>query len=381
MDGKSAQRFAPGTLHLDTASRHPSDPERALPPWFRDPVDWLQTDDPSDVIGLLERAEDWRRRGFWVGGFVGYEAARAWDLPTCAPQIGVPLVALGVYKEPSAESAFIAPSAPPLVIRPLWTREQHADAHQRVRSLIHEGDVYQINLTFPLVADVPIGQAWSLYQNARTRQPVAFGAFMTWEGGALGSLSPELFFRTSGDRIWTRPMKGTLPPGADPAGLTGDAKNRAENLMIVDLLRNDLSRVAVAGSVRVPSLFEVEQHPTVMQMTSTVEATLKSGVGAPELFEALFPCGSVTGAPKRRAMQRIAEIEGRARGPYCGAIGMLAPDGRNVFSVAIRTFVAQANQLTMGVGSGVVWDSVAADEYAECLLKSRFLTDVAPFAD
>lgn len=381
MAGKPASSLAPGTLHLDTASRHPSDPEQALPTWFRDPVEWLQTGNPSDVIGLLERAEDWRRRGYWVGGFVGYEAARAWDLPTCNPDSSLPLVALGVYKSPASATAFRELPSRPVALHPLWTEAQHAEAHERVRSLIQEGDVYQINLTFPLVGELDVADSWRLYRQARARQPVAFGAFVAWEGGALGSLSPELFFRTSGDCIWTRPMKGTVPAGTDATGLTDDEKNRAENLMIVDLLRNDLSRVAIAGSVRVPSLFETEQHPTVTQMTSTVEAILKPGTGAPELFAALFPCGSVTGAPKRRAMQRIAEIEARPRGPYCGAIGMLAPDGRNVFSVAIRTFVAHRGRVTMGVGSGVVWDSVAADEYAECLLKSRFLTDGASLAD
>ena len=381
MAGKREPAFAPGTLHLDTASRHPSDPEKALPAWFSNPIDWLQADDASDVINLLEKAEEWRRRGYWVGGFVGYEAARAWDLPACDPQLGVPLMAFGVYDAPATVPARRGSYPLPIDLRPVWAESRHFEAHEQVRGLIREGDVYQVNLTFPLVGELEVADSWLLYQHARARQPVAFGAFMTWERGAIGSLSPELFFRTSGDRIWTRPMKGTMPAGADLAFLTGDEKNRAENLMIVDLLRNDLSRVAVAGSVRVPSLFEAERHPTITQMTSTVEATLASGVGAPELFAALFPCGSVTGAPKRRAMQRIAEIEARPRGPYCGAIGMLAPDGRNVFSVAIRTFVTHDQRVTLGVGSGVVWDSVASDEYAECLLKSRFLTNGIPFAD
>ncbi len=373
MAGKPSLPFAPGTLHFDTAARHASDPKQALPPWFSDPVDWLQADDPSGVLGVLESAEDARRRGFWVGGFVAYEAARAWDLPTHPPQAGVPLVALGVYAAPSDPPLIAQLGAVRLNLAPSWSEDAHGRAHRRVRELIREGDVYQINLTFPLESPLVLARSWDLYQQARARQPTAFGAFLTWDGGAMGSHSPELFFRTSGDRIWTRPMKGTLPPSADPTELADDAKNRAENLMIVDLLRNDLSRVAHAGSVRVPSLFEVERHPTVTQMTSTVEATLKSGTGAPELFAALFPCGSVTGAPKRGAMQRIYEIEPVARGPYCGAIGMLAPDGRSVFSVAIRTYVVRNDRLSMGVGSGVVWDSVASDEYAECLLKSRFL--------
>jgi para-aminobenzoate synthetase component 1 len=365
----------PRTLFFDTAARHRLDPETALPAWFSGPVDWLETDDASSVIPLLERAEEHRRSGRWVGGFVAYEAAAAWGLPVQLPAPGQPLLMLGVYDAPSPPP-LLPDSAPPAVrIDPVWNEAAHARAHERVRRLIREGDVYQINLTFPLRAAFEAREAWTLYQRARARQPVAFGAFLQGEGSAVGSLSPELFFRTDASRIWARPMKGTLPAGADPARLTGDAKSRAENLMIVDLLRNDLSRVSEPGSVQVPALFDVEQHPTVLQMTSTVEGRLRRGVGAPELFEALFPCGSVTGAPKQRAMQRIAEIEDGPRGVYCGAVGMLAPDGRSVFSVAIRTFVAQSGTLTLGVGSGVVWDSVASDEYAECLLKARFLAD------
>jgi para-aminobenzoate synthetase/4-amino-4-deoxychorismate lyase len=195
------------------------------------------------------------------------------------------------------------------------------------------------------------------------------------------SRSPELFFSREGQHIVARPMKGTIGRGAsteeDAANaqwLTTDAKNRAENLMIVDLLRNDLSVVAEAGSVHVPALFTAERYETLWQMTSTVEAWLRPGVGTGDVVRALFPCGSVTGAPKIRAMQLIADFEAEPRGVYCGAVGFVAPGGRAVFNVPIRTVVLRGAEGRMGSGSGVVWDSDADAEYDECLLKARFLT-------
>jgi para-aminobenzoate synthetase/4-amino-4-deoxychorismate lyase len=197
----------------------------------------------------------------------------------------------------------------------------------------------------------------------------------------LLSLSPELFFTIEGRRVMTRPMKGTAPAGSDPDALRSDPKQRAENLMIVDLLRNDLSRVSKPGTVKVPALFEIECYPTVLQMTSTVTSELVDDVGPVELIEAIFPCGSVTGAPKIRAMEIIAELEGEGRGAYTGSIGRVAPDGRAAFNVAIRSLTLRAGEsrAAMGLGSGIVADSVAAEEWRECLAKGAFVESRGDF--
>jgi len=200
------------------------------------------------------------------------------------------------------------------------------------------------------------------------------------DGPALLSRSPELFFRTDSDgRIETRPMKGTLPRLNDPAQdaaqrttLSRDEKNQAENLMIVDLLRNDISRICQVGSVRAPDLFTVETYATVHQMVSTVEGQLQPGIGLGDIFAALFPCGSITGAPKLRAMQIIRELEPWPREAYCGTIGWAAPDGRSCFNVAIRTVMLDGDRATLNVGGGLVWDSTAPSEYEEALWKARY---------
>lgn len=256
-------------------------------------------------------------------------------------------------------------------------RRRITDAKRKIRA----GEVYQINFTDVVTADVQ-GAPAALYARLRAAQPVAYGALMNTGYEHLVSLSPELFFRRAGDRLWTRPMKGTVRRGrtvaedaAHHAWLARDPKSRAENLMIVDLLRNDLSMCCTPGSVRVPALFATEQHPSVIQMTSTVEGRLRTGISYEALFRALFPCGSITGAPKLRAMQHIRRLERQPRGAYCGAIGFVAPDDRAVFSVAIRTLSISEEQGRMGTGSGIVWDSDADDEYDECLLKAHFLED------
>jgi para-aminobenzoate synthetase/4-amino-4-deoxychorismate lyase len=244
--------------------------------------------------------------------------------------------------------------------------------------------VYQLNFTAPWRIEAP-GSAAALYARLRARQPVDYGAFLHWrQGRRILSFSPELFFRVEDAggtrRITTRPMKGTAPRGRTTREdreraewLGNDPKNRSENVMIVDLLRNDLGRLARFGSVRAEKLFAVERYPTLWQMTSTVTAELREEVGFAEIFRALFPCGSVTGAPKVRAMQLLAELEDGPRGVYTGAIGYFSPH-RTVFNVAIRTLELQGERGTMGVGSGIVIDSDAADEYRECMLKAEFLT-------
>lgn len=266
----------------------------------------------------------------------------------------------------------------------------------RIHAYIEAGDTYQINYTYRLHFDA-YGAPHALYRRLRERQPVPYGALLQLpDGRAVLSLSPELFMRQARGTIVARPMKGTAAASGDAAqdaargaALAADPKNRAENLMIVDLLRNDLGRIAQFGSVRVPDLFQVTRYNQVLQMTSTVQAQLRTDITLHDIFAALYPCGSITGAPKRRTMQIIRELESTPRGFYTGAIGWFdALDtssgngqvGDFCLSVPIRTLVLQAPDVTgvrageMGVGAGIVHDSIAADEYAECLLKARFLT-------
>ncbi|NHC06041.1 aminodeoxychorismate synthase component I [Azonexus fungiphilus] len=250
-------------------------------------------------------------------------------------------------------------------------------AVDRIQSLIAAGDCYQVNFTFPVDFDW-FGTPIDLYARLRQRQPVRYGGFVGDAGAGIVSLSPELFVERRGDRLRTRPMKGTAPLAEPPQALRDSVKDRAENLMIVDLLRNDLGRVAAGGSVRVDRLFDIEDYPTVRQMVSEISAEVP-GRRFAEILAALFPCGSITGAPKIRAMQIIGELEPAARGIYTGAFGWLAPDGDFRLNVAIRTLALEAGgRGRMGVGSGIVADSQAAAEWAECRLKSGFLRGCEP---
>jgi para-aminobenzoate synthetase/4-amino-4-deoxychorismate lyase len=267
------------------------------------------------------------------------------------------------------------------------TETEYARRIAQIHEWIRAGDVYQLNFTAPFSIKAP-GSAAAVYARLRTRQPVDYGAFLHWQPGRrILSFSPELFFRIDEDgatrRIVTRPMKGTARRGRTTREdreiaewLHNDAKNRSENVMIVDLVRNDLGRIAQTGSVRVEELFAVERYPTLWQMTSTVSAELRPEAGFHQIFRALFPCGSITGAPKVRAMQLIGELEDSPRGVYTGAIGFFSPR-RTVFNVAIRTLELDGARGTMGVGSGVVIDSDPAQEFRECLLKAEFLTGPA----
>ncbi|WP_085315731.1 aminodeoxychorismate synthase component I [Derxia lacustris] len=268
-------------------------------------------------------------------------------------------------------------------------------AINRIHAAIRAGDTYQVNYTYRLDFQA-FGSPVALYRRLRARQPVAFGAFIALPPGEgtthILSLSPELFVRKSGEQITARPMKGTAARISTPEGdseaarmLAIDVKNRAENLMIVDLLRNDIGRIAVTGSVRVPALFSIEPYTTLFQMTSTIEARLREDVDMPTLLRALFPCGSITGAPKHHTMELIAEFESTPRGLYTGAIGWIDAAGPGAlvgdfcFSVAIRTLTLGAAKAglrpgRLGVGAGIVMDSVAEQEWDECALKARFLT-------
>jgi para-aminobenzoate synthetase/4-amino-4-deoxychorismate lyase len=325
---------------------------------------------------------------------MSYEAGHALD-PKLAP-LAVPagpddpwLLWFGLF----AEAETLAPGALEDMLpdpagawagkpRPLISRDDYDIALDRTKALIAAGDIYQANLSFR--ATVPVmGAPLALYARMRAQSGAGWGGIVHDGRHWLLSLSPELFFRIDGSRIAARPMKGTAPRGRTPAEddafaarLAADPKERAENLMIVDLLRNDISRIARAGSVVVPELFAVERYPTIQQMVSEVEADLAPGRDAIDVIEALFPCGSITGAPKIRAMEIIEAVEAGARGPYTGAIGHLAPDGSAAFNVAIRTLVLPegGNEALIGLGSAVVADSTADGEWHECLAKGAFVT-------
>ena len=251
-----------------------------------------------------------------------------------------------------------------------------------IREAIARGETYQVNYTTKQRFSIS-GDPFTLYRRMCRNQQAPFCAWLDIGTHQILSASPELFFALDGDRLTMKPMKGTAPrlPRADDDQLqqellASSAKDRAENLMIVDLVRNDLAQIAETGSVEVPALFDVESYPTVHQMTSTVTARVRPQVGLTDIFRALFPCGSVTGAPKRRTMEIIRELEGQPRGVYCGAIGYVSPGRDAVFSVAIRTAVVDAvtGVAEIGIGSGITWDSDAAGEFRECLDKSAFLT-------
>jgi len=264
--------------------------------------------------------------------------------------------------------------------RASWRLAEYRQAVARVHDAIARGETYQVNLTFPLRAAVG-GDLRAWYRDLREAQGPGMAARIDLGTDVILSLSPELFFHRAADRVVVRPMKGTAPRGRwaeedEAAGraLAACPKNRAENVMITDLLRNDLGRIACPGTVRVRRLFEVERRPTLWQMTSTVEARLPPGTRLSALLRALFPCGSVTGAPKARTMRWIRDLETGPRGFYCGGIGLLRPGGDALFSVPIRTLTVDRARETVRipVGSGVVWDSDADAEYRECLLKARF---------
>ena len=267
-----------------------------------------------------------------------------------------------------------------LKLKPSWTEAEYKKKFERTMTYIRQGDAYQVNLTFPMRATFK-KSARTLYSAFRSRQKGSYGGIISLTGGPeIISHSPELFFSKFGKKITMRPMKGTRPRAktaeADnklKKNMKLDEKSQAENLMIVDLLRNDLSRISDTGSVKVPELFSLETYPTLHQMTSQVTSKLKDSQNFIDIFKGLFPCGSVTGAPKIRAMEIINELEDSDRGAYCGSIGYIDPKGTACFNVCIRTIILKEGELRYNVGSGLVMDSVASDEYAECILKADVL--------
>lgn len=336
----------------------------------------------EDVLPVLQFAENEARAGSHVAVMLSYEAAPAFDSALVAHQPSdFPLAWAEIFENLDDKSIADRPLITSSSWSPLVGRDEYDQAVNRIRELISAGDTYQVNYSFPLTSAFD-GDPYELYRNLCLAQDAPYSVYLDLGRFKVLSLSPELFFERRGNHVITKPMKGTVKRGRWLAEdlelarwLQASAKDRAENVMIVDLLRNDLGKVSVPGSVRVSSLFAVERFETVWQMTSTVESTLRSGTSLVDLMTALFPCGSVTGAPKIRTMQIIRELEPFPRGAYTGAIGFLRPGGDCVFNVAIRTVVidTETNIATFGVGGGVTIDSTAEREYEECLVKSRFL--------
>ena len=354
--------------------------------FFTDPLEVIAVSDVNEVRPALREVERAARAGLYAVGYVAYEAAPAFDRALAVRQASTPLLWFGLFDAPATR-------APEGSVEGIdygicaWEPSEDRDAYERnvreVREAIARGDTYQANYTFRLRTRFG-GDAFAFYERLRAAQPTPFGAYLDTGRFKILSASPELFFRRRGARIITRPMKGTAARGrwseedeANALLLAASEKNRAENVMIVDLLRNDLGRVAQTGSVRVARLFKVERHPTVFQMTSTVGARLRDGATLEEIFAALFPCGSVTGAPKVSTMRLIASLEGSPRGVYCGAVGCIEPGGDALFNVPIRTVVVDAfeGEAEYGTGGGVTWDSTPGGEYAEALEKARLLAE------
>ena len=352
----------------------------------------------GEVLPVLEQVQAHARAGAWVLGFVAYEAAPAFDaaMPVLVPVAGLPLAAFGVFDAPlpraatldRAERAAARPETPAAPAHWSWLHDTpsiHAGVEQ-IRAAIARGEVYQVNLTTRLRAAFA-GSAPALFAALCSAQPDGYCLHLDGGRWQLLSVSPELFFDwTPQGVLSTQPMKGTAARDADPArdtalreAMLSSEKELAENRMIVDLLRNDLGRIAELGSVQVPRLFEAVALPTAWQMVSTVRCQTRAQVGLPEVFAALFPCGSVTGAPKIAAMAAIRDLERAPRGAYCGALGMVRPGGHATFAVGIRTVVldTESGAAECGIGSGITLDSTPAAEEQEWRVKQRFLERAA----
>ncbi|MEE9911516.1 MAG: chorismate-binding protein [Deltaproteobacteria bacterium] len=357
--------------------------------FFAGPAAVITCRQPADLPKCFRQMEYYRRRGYYLAGFLAYELGYFLEEtlnPHC-PTCDYPLLWLGVYhkpirrlpRSPERETGHFYLSEPKLGI----DFRQYKRAINKIKDCITRGETYQINYTshcdFNFIGDID-----HFYNCLKDNQRVSYSALIHYAGNHIISLSPELFFRIDKKRnIMVKPMKGTAPPETSADWLQNDMKNTSENVMIVDLLRNDLGRICLSGSVKVKKLFEVERYETLLQMTSTVTGQLQPGIKIADVIKSLFPCGSVTGAPKIQSMKIIRALEKEPRNIYTGAIGYFAPDGQAVFNVAIRTIDLHRNadhtyRARMGIGGGIVYDSRPEEEYAECRLKGQFLINAMP---
>jgi len=352
---------------------------------FRDPVSVISCEDPSSLWECFARMEGAIEKGYYLAGFFSYEAGYSFE--ECLggdTRRDFPLLRMGVYHAPVAVRMPPAPARPRVSLGDMRPNISYEDYHSditAIREYIKNGDVYQVTYCIKFLFRFR-GDPFSLYRILLREQPVPYPAYIDTGSHHILSLSPEMFIRKEGPHITTKPMKGTWPRGGNVisdtvAGIRFkyDAKNRAENVMIADLLRNDLGRMGTG--IKAPKLFEVTKYRKLHQMTSTITGEIDARIPFRQVFSSLFPSGSVTGAPKIRAMRIIRELEGEERRIYTGAIGYISPERDMFFNIPIRTLLIRDGAGEMGVGGGIVWDSTPRGEWEEGMLKAKFLTDYA----
>ena len=351
---------------------------------FTDAIKELKTKDIKEVKPLLDELEAYQNEGYYAVGYVSYEAAPAFETKfqvIDGPLMSEYLLYFTVHETVQTEPIPLTydPITLPKSWQELTSAEEYKAAIEHIHHHIRQGDTYQVNYTVQLQQNLT-ADPFAIYNRLVVEQNAHYNAFIQHDDVSIISISPELFFKKDGDKLTTRPMKGTTNRGlttetdlAQARWLAQDQKNRSENMMIVDLLRNDMNRISKIGSEDVKSLCQVEQYSTVWQMTSTIETQLLTNRSLCDVFQALFPCGSITGAPKIATMEIIKKVEKQPRGVYCGAIGILVPQGPSIFNVAIRTLQMEGTKAIYGVGGGITWDSNWEAEYEETKQKAAVL--------
>ena len=351
---------------------------------FTQPIKELKTRNIAEVADLLAQVESYQEQGYYVVGYVSYEAAPAFEEKLAvhkAPLLAEYLLYFTVHDR--VETSPIPLTYEEVDLPSKWREQTSAEDYKKAISQIHhhlrQGDTYQVNYTVQLKQDLSVNP-FAIYNRMVVEQEAGYNAYVEHDEMAVISMSPELFFEQNDRELTTRPMKGTTQRGVtddedlkEAAWLEQDPKNRSENMMIVDLLRNDMNRISEVGSEHVERLCQVEQYSTVWQMTSTIKSQLREDVDLVVIFRSLFPCGSITGAPKIATMEIIKDLEPQPRGVYCGTIGILLPNGRRIFNVAIRTIQLHQGKAIYGVGGGITWDSTWESEYREVHQKAAVL--------